>query len=163
MKKIILGQSLFEVVIALAVISLLLVGLINVTTISVRNSSFSRNNTLANRYAQEAVEWFRGERDFNWVTFLAHATASNAHANTYCLDSLGWSDTGACVNEPIPTTPFTRQALFACYTNNGTVFVPACNVGNIDTVEITVTVSWSDGQGAHNVTLPVQLTDWRTQ
>lgn len=150
------GQSLFEVVIALAVISVVMVGLINVTTISIRNTSFSRNNTLATRYAQEAMEWLRGQRDASWNTFVGFGTTA-----TYCLDTLSWGNPNACgATELISGTSFTRSVALTCFRNSGTVAV-ACNNVAADTLQATVSVVWTDAQGSHTVSTPIQFTNWR--
>jgi len=57
------GQSLLEVVIALAVVGLVIMALIRVTVISVRNAAFARNQVLATKYAQEWLEEARNWRD----------------------------------------------------------------------------------------------------
>lgn len=155
------GQSLFEVVVALAVISVVIVSLINVTTVSIRNTSFSRNNTVASRYAQEATEWLRGERDAGWNTFT-----TNAHnSSTYCLNGLSWNSGNCSTLEIIPATPFYRQVSFLCYINNPPTPPtppPPCNNPAINIVEASVTVNWSDAQGSHVVSTPIQFTNWKS-
>lgn len=69
MKKI-NGQSLVEVVVAIAVVLIVIVGLVAVTTVSVQNASFSRNQALATKYAQETTEKVRAFREQNtWDNF----------------------------------------------------------------------------------------------
>ena len=50
------GQTLVEVVLAVAVASLILVGLTRATTEALRNAQFAKNQSLATQYAQEAME-----------------------------------------------------------------------------------------------------------
>jgi len=57
------GQSLVEMVVAIAVVLIVIVALVAVTTVSVRNASFSRNQALATKYAQEWIEDARKIRD----------------------------------------------------------------------------------------------------
>ena len=57
------GQSLVEMVVAISVVLIVIVALVAVTTVSVRNASFSRNQALAMRYAQEGIEEARKLRD----------------------------------------------------------------------------------------------------
>jgi len=56
------GQSLIEVVVAIGIVVIVIVALVAVTTVSVRNASFSRNQALATKYAQEAIEKIRDYR-----------------------------------------------------------------------------------------------------
>ena len=60
MKKIIhfanRGQSIIEVVVALALIAVVVLGLVKVTIISINNASFARDQQGATKYAQEGIE-----------------------------------------------------------------------------------------------------------
>jgi len=59
-----------EMVVAIAVVLIVIVALIAVTTISIRNASFSRNQVLATKYAQETIEKIREYRAMvDWTTF----------------------------------------------------------------------------------------------
>jgi len=57
------GQSLLEMLIALAVMVLVILALVVVTTISVRNADFSRRQILATQYAQASIEEARSLRE----------------------------------------------------------------------------------------------------
>ncbi len=50
------GQSIIEVIIALSLVVVVIVGLITVTTRSIKNSSFARDQRMATKYAQESLE-----------------------------------------------------------------------------------------------------------
>jgi Tfp pilus assembly protein PilW len=51
------GQSMFELVVAIAISALVIVTIVSLTTISIRNSNFSKNKSLASTYAQQATEY----------------------------------------------------------------------------------------------------------
>ncbi len=140
------GQSLFEVIIAIGVTSAILVAIINTAILSVRNTSFSRNKTLASRYSQEAVEWLRGQRDANWNDF---ATKSNS---TWCISELDWETTPknrACTDtDNIVGTPFKRELTLV--------------TSSTQQIDVKIKVFWSDAQGYHEVVLSTYFTDWRT-
>jgi Tfp pilus assembly protein PilV len=57
------GQSLIETLAALAVVIIAILGLVVATTVAIRNASFSRNQTLATKYAQAWIEEARKLRD----------------------------------------------------------------------------------------------------
>lgn len=133
------GQSLFEVVFAIAVASLIITGIVTVVTASLRNSEFSRNNALANRYAQEGQEWLRGQRDLDWAAFASHAGA-----NTWYLCSPTTWTTSSCT---ITNVAFSRRAVLTAV--------------NPSTITATVTVSWSESQGTQEVVLITVYTDWK--
>lgn len=140
------GQSLFEVVLALAVAALIIIAIVALATISIRNASFSRNQSLATRHAQEAIEWLRGQRDEGWDTFAIRALTS-----PWCLKSLSWPGAvGGCGSSDfIPDTIFKREISFIIL-----------DASSIDT---EVKVSWQDTQGLHETKTLTTFTDWREQ
>ncbi|MCS7092483.1 MAG: type II secretion system GspH family protein [Patescibacteria group bacterium] len=141
-----LGQSLFEVIVALALIGIVLTGIVALSVASIRNASFAKNNAQANRYAQEAIEWIRRQRDANWDQFLNNFAPLDNQTFNYCLsDFLEISlTTGNCTF--ISGTIFTRELRVQ---RSGS------------TVDLTVTVSWTDSQGRRQVVNQTRLTNWR--
>jgi type II secretory pathway pseudopilin PulG len=65
------GQSLVEVVAALGVVGIVLLGLMALATYSLRNINFARNQALATQYAQEGMEMIRQSRDNSPSAFFA--------------------------------------------------------------------------------------------
>lgn len=65
------GQSLIEVLAALAVVILVILALMAIITTSIRNSTFAKNQSLASRYARESIEGARKLRDGNKEEFFA--------------------------------------------------------------------------------------------
>jgi Tfp pilus assembly protein PilV len=59
------GQSLIEILVALAIVVIVILALVGVTTVSIRNATFAKNRALATKYAQEWMEETRKERDEN--------------------------------------------------------------------------------------------------
>lgn len=138
------GQSLFEVVTALGVVTIIIVALVALASNSIHNSNFSKDKALATRYAQEAVEWLRKERDNNWDTFSIKAVTP-----TWCLPSLSWTAAlvGDCDGDYISNTRFEREISFT--------------VTDAKTIEVQVVVFWQDSKGTHQVISATTLTDWR--
>jgi len=72
------GQTLVEILLAVAAAGLVLIGLIRVVTISLRNAQFAKNQALATRYAQETMEIIRAYRDQNsWSVFSQESNCEN--------------------------------------------------------------------------------------
>lgn len=139
------GQSLFEVVIALAVITLIIVGIVVLSTVSIRNSSFSRDKNISSKYVQEAVEWLRSERNKSPAQFQGNAVG------TYCFNTLSWSNVGNCGStEIISDTPFQREVVFNTRTLNGKTVIDA-----------DVVVFWYDGEGLHESRSSTTFNDLR--
>jgi len=141
------GQSLFEVVVAVGVFALIIAAIVGLATSSIRNTTFSRNNALATRYSQEAVEWLRTQRDTDWESFHTNASAVPP---TYCLKDLSWADIDDCdPQDAIAETTLFRQVDFSDVTDTS--------------VTATITTSWTDSQGTHQVEISTEFTDWRSR
>jgi len=133
MKKKDSGQSLIEVIAALAVMVLVILALIIVTTISIRNATFAKNQTLATKFAQEGIEEVRAYRDQNsWDVFW--------------LTTIGTPEETTEINDI-----FTKTIK---YENKETSFDAN------DRAEVTVTVSWTDAQEDHQSVLKTYLSPW---
>jgi len=63
------GQSIIEVIVALSLVIVVIVGLITVTTRSIKNSSFARDQRTATKYAQESLENSRKLKEDDPNTF----------------------------------------------------------------------------------------------
>ena len=154
------GQSLFELVVAVAVSALIISALVSLATLSIGNSIFSKNKALAANYAQEATEWLRGQRDNNADTFFAAAVANtNNQGYGYCLTSL----TSLVSLKLVPNiatsancSPLTENSTFTRY-----VILTSSNQSGKTVVEADVVVSWSDARGFHEITSATNFTDWR--
>lgn len=154
MKKVQKGQSLFEVVLAIAVITLVLGGLASLATVSIRNSTFSRNKTLSSKYAQEASEWLRSERDKDRDLFIGRAGAVVDVPTYYCLNAnpLAWNSGECPSGEFIPNTPFIR---------NLTLTKTVEPLRSKTVIKADVVVSWQDAQGDHEARSFTYFSDWR--
>ena len=63
------GQALVEVVFAIGMMALVVIGLIKVSTIALKNAQFAKNQARATEYARKAMEEVRQERDQNPIDF----------------------------------------------------------------------------------------------
>lgn len=143
------GQSMFEVVVALAIMTLILVALVALAGISIRNSTFSKNRTSSTRINQETLEWLRGERDNGWPAF-----SQRASSGTWCLPDLSWAQAqiGTCGSDAASYVlggVFRREIIFSS--------VSATNI------EVLVRVYWTDSQGQHETRATTNLTNWKNQ
>lgn len=142
-----LGQSLIEVLTALAVILLVIVALIRATTISMKSSDYSKTQALATSYAQEAVEWIRAERDKDWDELANKATDTGSK---FCLKSLDWLS-GSCGDDDSLEADlrFKREVTLKRIGGEG------------NKIEVKVVVSWQDAGGEHQSQLTTYLSNWR--
>jgi Tfp pilus assembly protein PilV len=139
-QKLFLGQSLFEVLVAVGISALILLGVVSLATSSVRNSNFSKNNSQATKYTQEEMEWLREQRDADWSAFMSSVGGGG------CSGTLSWG--GNCSINPT----FIRTASFTCsFFNPGpppTTTGAICNA-SANIVDAQVSVTWQDAQGSH--------------
>lgn len=125
------GQSLLEVVMAMAIAVVVISGLVSAVTLAVRNSTFAKNQTLATKYAQEGLEKVRAYRDQNdWMTFTSGCGN---------LATMGISNT--------PAAGFSRSV--SC----------AMQFPNFNMRRIQITVSWTDSAGSHQSRLMSYFTN----
>lgn len=151
MKNLEKGQSLFELVVAIAVSALIIVAVVSLTTNAIRSANFSKNNAIANSLAQDAVEWLRTQRDSDPTTFF-----TNSDTQFWCFMNLDWNSPGGCSSDALIANLFIREAQFTPDVSGGK-----------SVVHVTVTVYWSDTgatsgtQGTHEVINTTDFADLR--
>jgi len=129
---------MFEVVIALFIISMIIVGIVSLSTISLSNSIFSRNKNLAGKYSQEAIEWLRSQKETDFGLFETNAVG------TRCLNTLAFTSPPCQLINNI----FKRQVTFTV-TLNPTI------------IKAEVVTSWNDSKGTHQAVSTTEFTDIR--
>lgn len=150
-KKNKLGQSMFEVVLALFIITMIIVAVVILSTNAISNSLFSRSKTQGSRYSQEAVEWIRAQRELNSSDFIALTNGT-----TYCLDSLpqllSSAPNRSCSDsEKIAGTNLIREVNFTQSTL----------AGGEKIVNATVVTYWEDAKGYHETRSVTDFSDIR--
>lgn len=142
-----LGQSLFEVVVAVGISAIIIVGVVSLVTSSIRNATFSKNKSLASKYAQSGIEWLRAQRDADPTIFGVNASTSR-----WCLIDLSFSYSRICdqSSDFITDTIFVRDLTFTTSAVSGKNIINA-----------KIVVSWADSLGTHATTSETQFSDWR--
>lgn len=126
------GLMLVEVVLALAVAMVVMVALVQLSTRSIKNSDFSKNQAEATSYANQGMEWIRAKRvGMGWYGTSGFSGKADASGTKYCLgSSMDWTVGQPC---SITGTIYTRGATLT--------FVP----GSPERVKADVTVIWEQG------------------
>ena len=123
------GQSLVEILVAIAVVTLVLVTLVAAVVMAIRGVRFSKEKIRANFLNQEGMEWARSQRqEKGWADFGLLATGAGAR---YCLVDLSWDRLGSCSESQIIDTKFTREAVLTTAGSDG--------------VKVAVTTTWDEG------------------
>jgi len=135
------GQSFFEVIVALGLISIVLITLVAMASLSIRSSVYARNQTEANRFSEQAIEWLTEEKDSGWTVFSGHSPLTNS-----CFQNTTWSNS----QSPCPLI-------------SGTIFTRTLTLlTNPDTsINATINTSWTDAQGSHSVSSSTIFTNYK--
>lgn len=131
MKK---GFSLIEVLVFVTVLGIFFVAAISITTFNLRNMKIQEHRIIATRYAEEAIEWLKQEKEDGWIEFIARGSLGGT---TYCLNnsSLSWGSPGSCAGYGLGTI-YKRELLIK------------------DSGETIMTVSWQDMGAVLSVKIP---------
>lgn len=141
------GQSIYEVVLAIGIVTSVLVAIVALVVVTQRNASLAKNRAAGIRLTQAASEWLRAERNTDWNVFYSNAATQN-----WCLNDLSWGNSGACSDTEFITgnEPFRRQVNFVRTT-----------LPNGLQVRADVNIVWLDQQGTHTQTSSTYFTNWQ--
>lgn len=139
------GTSIIEIVIATALISVSVISALSLMNNSQKQNTYARGLAEATRYATQASDWIRAERNT-----LGFGTINTVAAGEYCLNTFPVNflslEAGACSAVSfIPNTIFARKIIIA--KNNPT------------SINITIEVSWLE-KTTRQATIEMELTQW---
>jgi type II secretory pathway pseudopilin PulG len=135
--------TLIEVLIFVTILSLFLLLLPRSLIISLRNLKIQEHKILATRYAEELLEWLRGEKEVDWNLFTTKS-------DTYCFNSSpisSWGNLGNCSSYSLNTL-YKREVVLTSY---GT---PPYQVN------VSITVSWQELGQTYQVPINTVFTVW---
>lgn len=150
------GQTLFEALLAFSVSILVLTSIIVGVTTSLSNSQYTKNQNLANSYAQEGMAVVRKIRDSSWYDFSAGLKDYKQNTK-YCINknlelieisNLTQNCTG---NDAVGTGGiFSREVKFeddspACSAGGTPAPTPA-QTPAVNGTKVTVKTSWTDNK-----------------
>ncbi|MDA1079411.1 MAG: prepilin-type N-terminal cleavage/methylation domain-containing protein [bacterium] len=151
------GFSMLEVLFALVLLGMVLVGIAVLMTRSLVVASNARYREIANGLAQEVVELYHRERTLStWEDFRTEGTGNHCVLS----DAKDFDVTGTFV--PVAT----QCAAGAGVTVSGILFqrLVEADTSDLSKVGITVTVSWKSGRGGGTATDTIvtqqEFTNW---
>lgn len=138
------GQLIIEAIIALSALLVLIAAIAVVITVSLSNATFSNNQDLANKHAQEGIEIIRDlARSNSNIPLGSGATVFTIDGNAFCMDSEGNITAGTGGSVP-------RDG---CGVNLADTFVRTvafdrdfCGGAPFQGTEVAVQVAWSSGK-----------------
>jgi len=146
------GFSIIEVLIFVSILSIFFVVATSVTIASLRNMKINEHKILAARYAEEAVEWLRDQKEADWKSFLTRASGVNwCFAETPI--NTGWTLQRTCNSSDYLIV----NSVTSTFKRNVTLN----SIGNpVSQVNINVTVSWQELGNTYQVPVKTVFTLW---
>jgi type II secretory pathway pseudopilin PulG len=135
--------TLIEVLIFVTILSLFFVTAITITVVSLRNLKIQEHKILATRYAEELLEWLRGEKEVDWNLFTTKS-------DTYCFNSSpisSWGNLGNCSSYSLNNL-YKREVVLTSYG------IPPYQVN------VSITVSWQELGQTYQVPINTVFTVW---
>jgi type II secretory pathway pseudopilin PulG len=167
------GQTIVEIVIAIGVVGLVMTTVVGVVSVSLRNTARAKAKTLATKYTQEGIEYFRAQRNLmGWETFFQ--TLQQRQGANFCMTTLPYTigsqvDVSEKAFENNKYKDKQKYEETTQLTHNGGLedlpnrmcapneYVDAANIyqrrgtvntatsGGQDVVTVSITVTWNDG------------------
>ncbi|KKQ48658.1 MAG: hypothetical protein US95_C0056G0010 [Candidatus Woesebacteria bacterium GW2011_GWB1_38_5] len=143
------GQSILEVILALAILSIIITAIVSLTSTSVNTSTYSKNVSQANRYADEVVEYIRKEKEFSgWSDFTSDIIT--AYGGIWCMPDLTFTINEAC--DPLNNSHFISSTIFQRMLTATPI--------NDNSIDIDVEVVWTDDKGLHQTKSSTTVSNW---
>jgi len=156
------GQSLIEVLVVGVISAIMIIALIVIILNSLKNAQFAQNQTMATKYAQDAIDKIRILRDGNKEGSLLPISGSSS-----CFKEL-WNSTSGTDFDCTPdcyyqlNTGSALQRISTSEVNLTGGFSRQVKVNQDhdfpDEAMVTVTISWTDSSGAHSSILDTIIT-----
>jgi len=156
-----LGVSLIEVIAAIMIIAIGMVGVLSLVIQNVQAQYIDKNVLIASGLAQEGLELVRNLRDKNWLVTPARAWDYNLSARNYKVD---YSAGLAAVNN------ITEARLYLDSNGFYTTVVTATPtnfyrlieiINNSDYLDVKCLIRWAAGDKNHDYTVETYLYNWR--
>lgn len=105
--------SLIEVLVFVTILALFFVTAAAVVTASLRNMKINEHKIIASHYAEELLEWFRGEKETDWNNFVTSQITNFKQSDPYCFNDqeISWLSVSSCQNTFLDSL-YKRKAWF---------------------------------------------------
>ncbi|MEI6596821.1 MAG: prepilin-type N-terminal cleavage/methylation domain-containing protein [bacterium] len=161
------GISIIEVVIAVMIIAMGMIGVLSLVIQNVKSQYINKNVLMASGLAGEGLELVRNIRDLNWLTTENTWNQNIVGDGTYTIDYGGLTSINAAVN-------LISDAGARLYINSNGLYTHTAS-GNTPTnfyrlitvidqgdyLDVRCTVRWKDGTQNHNYMAETYLYNWR--
>lgn len=161
------GISILEVVVAMMIITMGMVGVLSLVIQNVEAQYINKNILMASGLAQEGLELVRNARDLNWLTPGNVWNQNIVGDGTYTMDYGGLASIRMAINsldEAGARLYINGNGLYT-HTSSGntpTNFYRLITVvDNTTYLDVKCAIRWKDGTQNHNYTAETYLYNWR--
>lgn len=154
------GILIVELLVVIAIISIALVTLLGTAAFSLKISVLTKQNNQAKKLAEEALEAVRSFRDgTEWdINGLGMLTLDVSYYPQKTSDNPPkWN----LVQGEETTGIFKRKVVFKRVLRDANDNISSSGVEDLNTKEVTATVSWVTSWGTRKVEISTYLTNWR--
>lgn len=160
------GISILEVVVAILIITIGLVGVLSLVIQNIQVQYVNKNVLIASGLAQEGLELVRNVRDLNWLTPDYAWDKDIVGDGTYTID---YGGRGSIINVSGINDAATRLYIDSngFYTHTSLNNVPTnfyrliTVIINANYLDIKCAIRWQDGAENHDYTAETYLYNWR--
>lgn len=145
--------SLIEVLVFITILALFFVTAAAVVTASLRNMKINEHKILASHYAEELLEWFRGEKEADWHTFAF--TSINGSLEEHPNDCFNFNYE---VGEQISWTTRGCDLSLGGMFNRRAWFEPT-DVTR-DQIDVYIEVAWEELGNSYSIPLRSRFSIW---
>jgi len=138
--------TLIEVLIFVTILSLFFVVASAVTITSLQNLKVQEHKILATRYAEELLEWLRGEKEVDWNKFINYR--GNYCFNSSPIPMSNWPASGNCPTASFLNNLYKREVIL-----NPQGSPPY-------QVNVSITVLWQELGQTYQVPINTVFTVW---
>lgn len=163
------GFSLVEVITVLLVISIGMMGILNLIVQSIKSQHLNEYTLTAYQLAQEGVELIRARRDNNWRSSLvwndsladgayymdytlSAPVSTNGYPNQFGAGRLLTNDDGLYYSSPVSSLPEGQYSRIISLAN--------LNDGDGERIKVRVNVYWYDRGQLNSYSLETDLYNW---
>ncbi|MBP6994175.1 prepilin-type N-terminal cleavage/methylation domain-containing protein [Candidatus Woesebacteria bacterium] len=142
------GFTLIEVVVFVAIASIIFVTIVSFSINVIRQSLISQHKLYATRYADELAEWLRVQKELSWQDFYTKSQAPPTPNKVYCAnDQLGLTtdlNSGLAIGDCVDYDGI-RSSLEPQIYKRSIAF--SAQPDNQKSVKGTVLVEWQEANG----------------
>lgn len=104
---------MIEVLVFVTILALFFISAAAVVTASLRNMKINEHKIIASHYAEELLEWFRGEKETDWNNFVTSQITNFDEDDPYCFNDqeISWLSVSFCQNTFLDSL-YKRKAWF---------------------------------------------------